>query len=61
MIDVPVPTTEDVRDIWVDHHLNHLPRAEGIALVPEYQKAFGAWLWTVSEDEKERLEAMADD
>lgn len=39
-----VPTTDEVRDIWVDYYLNHLPRADGIALVPRYQAAFDRWL-----------------
>jgi hypothetical protein len=50
-----VPSTDDVRDIWVDYHLNPLPRAEGIALVPEYQQAFDAWLETI------RAEVRADE
>jgi hypothetical protein len=41
------PSTDDVRDIWVDYHLNPLPRAEGIGLVPEYQQTFDAWLETI--------------
>lgn len=49
------PTTDDVRDVWVDYHLNPVaPRAEGIALVPEYQAAFDAWLETIRADERER-------
>jgi len=50
-----VPSTDDVRDIWVDYHLNPLPRTEGIALVPEYQEAFDAWLETIRADERERI------
>ena len=49
------PSTDDVRDIWVDHHLNPLPRAEGIGLVPEYQAAFDAWLESVRADERGRF------
>jgi len=54
-----VPSTDDVRDIWVDYHLNPLPRAEGIALVPEYQQAFDAWLGTIRADERARMAHLA--
>lgn len=39
-----VPTTDEVRDIWVDYHLDPLPRREGIALAPTYQATFDRWL-----------------
>ena len=38
------PTTDALRDLWVDHMLDHLPRAEGIALVPAVQADFDRWL-----------------
>ncbi|UOE45923.1 hypothetical protein [Agromyces larvae] len=34
------PTTDALRDLWVDHLLNPLPRAVVIELVPEVQAAF---------------------
>jgi len=37
---VATPEVDEVRDVWVDHHLDPLPRALGIALVPAYQAAF---------------------
>jgi len=50
-----VLSTDDVRDIWVDYHLNPLSRDVGIALVPAYQAAFDAWLETIRADERERM------
>lgn len=38
------PTTDALRDLWVDHLLDPLPRHEGIALVPLVQAAFDQWL-----------------
>lgn len=51
------PTISDLRDLWVDHQLNHLPREIGVGLVPAAQECFnqaitqqdrevaaGAWL-----------------
>lgn len=52
-----VPSTDEVRDIWVDWHLNPLPRVEGIALVPEYQRLFDAWLDGVRASERYRADA----
>lgn len=41
------PTTDDLRDIWVDRQLDHLPTEEGIRRVPETQAAFDRWLASV--------------
>lgn len=34
------PTISDLRDLWVDHQLNHLPREIGVGLVPAAQECF---------------------
>ena len=49
-----MPSTEELRDLWVDHKLAALPRPEGIELVPEAQAAFDQWLATV------RAQALTD-
>lgn len=36
------PSMDGLRDLWVDHTLNPLPRKQGIELVPEVQAAFDA-------------------
>lgn len=38
------PSLDQLRDLWVDHLLDPLPRREGIALVPDVQAAFDRWL-----------------
>lgn len=45
-----MPTTDELLDLWVDHKLDPLPRAEGIALVPEAQVAFDRWLASVKSE-----------
>lgn len=39
-----MPTTDDVRDIWVDRKLHHLPKSTRTALVPTVQAEFNRWL-----------------
>jgi len=52
MSDVPVISgADEVRDIWVDYHLDPLPRPEGVALVPTFQAEFDRWL----EDERAQV------
>lgn len=41
---VATPTTDEIRDAWVDRALSGLSRPQALALVPEYQEAFSAWL-----------------
>ncbi len=42
--DVDPPTVGHLRDLWVDWHLDPLPRSQGVALVPAYQAEFDRWL-----------------
>ncbi|WP_156251037.1 hypothetical protein [Pseudactinotalea terrae] len=44
IVTVPTPEVDEVRDAWVDHHLDTLPRPVGVALVPAYQAAFDRML-----------------
>ena len=54
------PDVEQLRDLWVDSKLDHLPRAEAFALVPAVQAEFDSWLsWTLSEAKAEALEDFA--
>lgn len=39
-LDALVPDLDQVREIWVDYHLDPLPRAVGVPLVPVYGAAF---------------------
>ncbi|WP_413455971.1 hypothetical protein ACLQ8T_05685 [Glutamicibacter sp. FR1] len=47
-----MPTTDDLRDLWVDSKLDHLPRHLGIPLVPTVQAEFDRWLETVRAEAK---------
>jgi len=38
------PDIGQLRDMWVDSKLDHLPRAEAFALVPTVQAEFDNWL-----------------
>lgn len=53
------PMTDVLRDLWVDHLLDPLPRAEGIALVPTVQTAFDRWL--AEHDAEVRAKAVEDE
>ena len=44
MSDEYTPTTDALRDLWVDHLLDPLPRSEGIERVPAVQAEFDRWL-----------------
>lgn len=46
------PTTDELRDIWVDYNLNPLPRSQGIPLVETAQADFDRWLETVRAEAK---------
>lgn len=46
------PTTDELRDIWVDYNLNPLPRSQGIPLVETAQADFNRWLETVRAEAK---------
>lgn len=56
------PDLDDLRDLWVDSKLDHLPRAVGIPLVPTVQAEFNRWLETVRAEAKAEalLETAAD-
>ncbi|MFJ2619707.1 hypothetical protein [Glutamicibacter sp. NPDC087344] len=55
------PTTDGIRDIWVDRKLYHLPKSTGIALVPTVQAEFDRWLEQVrAEAKREALEEAAE-
>lgn len=47
-----MPTTDDVRDVWVDRKLYHLPKSTRIALVPTVQAEFDRWVETVRAEAK---------
>lgn len=56
-----MPTTDDVRDVWVDRKVYHLPNSSAIALVPTVQAEFNRWLETVRAEAKaEALNKAAD-
>jgi len=56
------PTTDELRDIWVDYNLNPLPRSQGIPLVETAQAEFDRWLETVRAEAKaEALQDAADE
>jgi len=46
------PDVEQLRDMWVDSKLDHLPRNVGIPLVPTVQAEFNRWLETVRAEAK---------
>lgn len=55
------PDVDDLRDLWVDSKLDHLPRGVGIPLVPTVQAEFNRWLETVRAEAKaEALNEVAD-
>lgn len=47
-----MPTTDDVRDVWVDRKVYHLPKSTRTALVPTVQAEFDRWLETVRAEAK---------
>lgn len=46
------PTTDELRDIWVDYNLNPLPRSQGISLIETAQADFTRWLESVRDEAK---------
>jgi len=46
------PDTEQLRDMWVDSNLDHLPRTAGIPLIPTVQAEFDRWLGQVKAEAK---------
>lgn len=44
------PSTEELRDLWVDSKLAPLPRPVGIPLVPAVQAEFDLWIATIKAD-----------
>ena len=47
-----MPTTDDVRDVWVDRKVYHLPKSTRTVLVPTVQAEFDRWLETVRAEAK---------